>query len=273
MDEALAPYRALARSVTGDDPVSRATRQAAEALVAAGAGAPTGPDATARLVASGLLAGLAAAPLRARAEAALARRALWPDPLLEHHWRAVLGALDAAATPTEVDLVSAHAEACLAVEADWNALALGSLLAPLRAACAEGGGGLERAAEQTGALYGLSPRQIVSLPRVADFGREILFPLATRDPGAVGAFEGEAGWEVVTAVRNRLEETGAHPAGHDDLLAMLLDGPPEPAPAEAAPVALWGEPIELGHLADALARPARPAIPGLRPIAGADSGL
>lgn len=272
VEGAIAPYRALAESATGDDPVAAATRRAALAAVEAGGAAPAGPDAVARLVAGGLLADLAAAPLRGRAELALERRSVWPDPLVEHHWHALLSALGEAATPTAVELVAAHAEACLAVEGDWNALLLGSLLLPLRGAALEGRAGLRQAAEASATLLGLGPRDLAALPRVDGFVREILHPHSARDPGALGAFEGEAGFDTVVAVRARLEGSGAAPPDAGALLALLLDGAPEP-PAAGRPLALWDEAVPPGDLTRALARPARPPIPGARAVADGGTGL
>lgn len=247
-----APYRALAEAVTGDDRVAIATRRAALAVLDAVAGAPTGHDAAARLAAGGRLTDLAAAPLRERAEEVLERQAVWPDPLVAHHWRALLAGLDAARTPTEVELVSVHAEACFAVERDWNAIALEALLAPVRACFA---GGLDRSAAATCRLTGLGGERLLELPRVRDFIDAILLPLAAHPPDALGAFDGEAGFDVVVAARSHLEE-----GGDRDLRAALRRLCDTARPARPQPFTLWGAEMDPEDLAEALARPPRPRL-------------
>ena len=76
------------------------------------------------------------APLRARVKEGRERLLLWPEPLLARHWDELERALVAARTPTQVALAADLADACLAVESDWNRLLHATLLAPLRAAIA-----------------------------------------------------------------------------------------------------------------------------------------
>jgi hypothetical protein len=233
-------YRALAATGPGDDPVALATREAAAALVAAADAAATPQEALIAFVTDGLLTRLAAAGLRARAAAALARQAFWPDPVTARHWGALVGDLDRARTPTEVDLIALHAAACLAVESDWNVLHHGALTAPLIAAVAyelepdpRRAEGVRRAAAASHALTGLGPRAALAHPAVAG--------LPGRDPGAHGTEEGEAGYDLLTAVRGWSEATGepADPAA----LSRLLDRiqAPEPA-AEPRAARWWGTP-------------------------------
>ncbi len=274
VEDVVGPYRALAEALAGDDRVAAATRDAALAAAAAGAGAPTAQDALARLVADGHLTALAAAPLRARAEDALERLATWPDPLVEHHWRSLLDGLDGARTPTEVDLVSVHADACFAVEADWNAALFAALLAPARAAAVYGrdeagaGAGVDRAAEAAFTLVGLGPRRLLDVPRVADFVERILVPLAADDSPALGAFEGEAGFETLREVQLW------RPSHLPVALLELLDraGAREP-PAQALPVTLWGTTVGPDDLIPALTRPNRPPIPGFGPVRASAASL
>lgn len=286
--DVVAPYAELAAALSGDDRLSAATRRAAEAVSAAGSAEPTGQAALARFVEEGLLTALSAAPLRARAEDGLARQSVWPDPLVEHHWRTLLATLDRARTETDVELISVHAEACFAIEADWNAALLGSLLGPLRAACTYGWEGSEasragvaRAARTSHALLGLSPRRLLAVPRVAEFVARILVPLAADGSGAGAAFQGEAGFDLLGETEAWLEfvrdhggETPRDAAGLSAALLGLLDraGADEPA-SQPRPVALWDAGIEPDDVAGALARPRRPPIPGLEPVGDAGSGL
>jgi hypothetical protein len=176
----------------------------------------------------------AAAPLRAQAHAALARQELWPEPLVEHHWRALLDALDDARTATEVDLAAAYSDACFAVEADWNVLLVGSLVLPLRAGCTHDPA---PATETTRRLTGCGPRELAALPRVRD--------VVDRIPGEgpQGAFRGEGGFDLLAAARN---------AGVERPGERLASGPPGTPRA----VVLWGAEMALG----AAIAPARPRI-------------
>jgi hypothetical protein len=233
-----AGYRAMAAVAPGDDPVAMATRDAAAALVAAADAAASPQEALITFVADGLLARLAAAGLRARAEAALARQTFWPDPLTERHWRGLRDDLDRARTPTEVHLVAFHATACLAVESDWNLIRHGVLTTPLVAALAHDlepdpvrARDVRRAATASHALTGLGPRAALAHPVVAG--------LLGRDPH--GTEEGEAGYDLVSAARTWSEVTGE--AADAAALERVLDraGAPEP-PAAERPVARWGGP-------------------------------
>jgi hypothetical protein len=247
-----AGYRAMAAIEPGDDPVAIATRDAAAALVAAADAAGAPQEALIAFVAQGLLTRLAAAGLRARAEAALARQTFWPDPITERHWRDLRDDLGRARTPTEVDLVAFHATACLAVESDWNLIRHGALIAPLVAALGHDlepdpirARGVRYAATASHALTGLGPRAALAHPVVGG--------LLGRDTGGQGTEEGEAGYELVTASRTWSEVTG-EPA---DIAALnrVLDRAqaPEP-PAAPRPVTRWGS-----------AEGLRPPLPGSLP--------
>jgi hypothetical protein len=223
------------------------------------------------------------APLRAQAEEALERQSRWPDPLVVQHWRSLRHGLDHAHTPTEVELISVHAEACFEIEADWNIALLGSLLAPLRTACTWGWDGgpearaaLEVAAESTYALLGLGPRATVSLPRVADFVAAVVGA-----PGELSAFAGEAGFEAlgearmwIAAMHDLGREAPGDPAAMRAALLALFDGARVAEPtAEPRPVTLWGADLDLDDLHSELARGRRPPIPGLEPMAPSTPGL
>jgi hypothetical protein len=230
------------------------------------------------VVADAAAAERAAAPLRAEAQARLARAGFWPDPLVEHHWRSFLAALDEAATAGEVELISEYWAACFAIEAGWNAALLATLLGPLRAACLWGANpeeryrdGLRRAALAAHELVGLGPRALLRNPRVAAFVARVLQPMTTRDRGAFGAAAGEAGFDALLAARAwrataraRGEPDPGDAAGLQAALQSLFDraGIDEPEP-KPLPLTLWGVEIDPGALPAALTAPNRPPLPGL----------
>jgi hypothetical protein len=236
------------------------------------------PSGTVVVVADAATARRAAAPLRAEAEARLARAGFWPDPLVEHHWRALLAALDEAVTAAEVELISEYSAACFAIEAGWNAALLATLFGPLRAACLWEASpeeryrdGLRRAALAAYELVGLGPRALLQSPRVADFVARVLTPMSTSDPGAFGAAAGEAGFDTLlaarawrAAARARGERDPGDPGDAGALQAALhesLDraGIPEPR-SKPLRLTLWGVEIEPDDLPAALAAPRRPAL-------------
>lgn len=167
---------------------------------------------------------LAQAPLRGRCEQALRRRAQWPDPLLERHHRGLLVALDAARTPTQVQLAATHADACLAVEADWNALLHAALVAPVRAMC--GTADPRRAAAVATELLAVDPRALARtrelLARCAD--------LAAEPDLAFGAERGEAGFELLRDLRDHLAAGGAPPGLPDAREPFPIGLPERPMP-------------------------------------------
>jgi hypothetical protein len=300
----------VADSTNSGDRVSASLRRVAGEILAASSSAPTPQDALARLVESGLLARFAVAPLKARAEEVLERQAVWPDPLVEHHWRAVVGLLDRARTPTEVDLAAAYTDACFAIEAAWNLALHASLLAPLGAAFVfaldrseEARRGLVEAATASYGLLGLGPRELLNLPQVAGVIDRIVIPWVHRDMEGLGAFQGEAGFDLLLEARNWLARKGpprpSMPASNpsppgrgrlrlagDYLEAMraaeggrldssstrqLLVASFDAAgvsefPAAPRPVELWGQQIPLSSLAPALTRPARLTVAGITEI-------
>jgi hypothetical protein len=287
-DDVAAPYRALAEATPGDGRAAEATRRAARALLAASADAPSPQHALARLVGDGLLAELAAAPLRAHAEESLERQVVWPDPLVEGHHRSVLGALRDVRTATEVDLVAAHASACFAVEADWNVLYLSSLFGPLRAACTLGADdsvavrtNLHRAADVTYRLLGLTPWSLLTAPRVAHFIGRVLAPLAVRETLSVGAFHGEGGfdflgearvWVAVARAGGRLKEFDARIAA--ERMAALCEraGLVRRIPSPRS-VTLWGAPVAPEDPRREPGWPRRPPIPGIETPGDSGRGL
>jgi hypothetical protein len=235
-----AAYRAMAESLDGE------ARAAAEALAAAAEASTDEPPPA--WFADRLLARFAAAPLRERAQASLARQAFWPDPLTAAHWRGLLDALDDARTPTDVEAAAGHAAACLAVEGDWNVLAHGLLTAPLVAALEHDlEPGPDRAAHARAVaasafeLTGLGPRAALAHPRVTR--------LLTAQINDQGAEDGEAGFDLVAILRGWRELTG----GGDVAAALDRAGVPEPA-ADPRPETRWGA---VGGQ--------RPALPGSLP--------
>jgi hypothetical protein len=219
-----------------------------------------------------LPAKLAAAPFRALAEQGLARQCAWPDPLLEHHWRALLHELDGARTVTEVEFAVAREEAFFGVEAGWNVVFLSSLLCPMREAWRfswEPGDAASRAVHEAAhtsyALWGQGPRALLDVPRVSAFLTECIVRYAGEEPSEIGAFWGEGGFDVLEQARGwvAIERAFGNEVLRDARVSLLAlydgAGLGEP-PANSHPVRLWGEELPLADLREALARPGRPAV-------------
>jgi hypothetical protein len=275
-EQALAPWRTLA------DPASAAVPDAlagvARRLLAVAAGAANGPEVQRCAIESGLLTELAAAPLLDRLAAIETRQARWPQPLLAAHARALRAALAQAGTSTEVEWVSTHAEACLAIEADWQLLFLAAQSAPLVAALnaaispADAERGLRGASAISRHLLGQAPAATLRSPPV----QAHLQALAQIDrPGQAPDMEdalvwrGEAGngllpllraWTVVAAARGQPvpEDVAGRLTALHRAAAVVLDGSP---PATPVTVQLWGVRADAALAAQLLAAPGRPAGP------------
>ena len=274
-DQALAPWRSMAEPAPGAAPVTLAMASVAQRLLALAAGASSGPDVQRRAVESGLMTELAAAPLRCRLDEIEQRQADWPQPLLAAHARALRAALPQAGTDTEVELLSAHADACLDVEADWQSLFFAAQLGPLRAALnfaispAEAGRGLRGASAISRSLLGQAPAATLQGGLVQAFVHDHLAGDAEHPGGDAVAWRGEVGhallpllraWRAVAASRG---ETVPHdrvglPAALQQLAGGCLD-----ATTAAAPVVvqLWGVRADATQAAQLLATPGRPPVP------------
>ena len=247
----LAPYRQLAEARS----TPRAMREAAHRALACGADAPDVIALQCRLIEARIPAILAAAARLPELDAIDARQALWPEPLLARHARSLRAALAAAHTVTEVELVSLHAEACLAIEADWNRLLMTSLLAPLQAAAmvavfgAQAEVGLQRAASVSHELLGLGPRALLRSPALAEFLSQRLLP-AVDEAGEHGSWNGEAGRELLAPLRGWMAMRSAAGISSTDprqLVAACVDlldrcAIAEPAPAERHASRCGGKP-------------------------------
>ena len=228
-----APYRAMADAYPEGDP----SRVAAERAAAAAADGEDAADALAILAERNLLTGLTAAPWRVQAERGLAHQAEWPDVLVEHHWTSLTAALDEARSPTEVELVTMHADACFAVERDWNAAFHVVIVAPALGAYIGDAGGAVRMAH---AVTGLGPAALTATPRV----QQLLAHCLGGAQLGVGR-EGEAGFELLQAIL----ATEATAAPHFDAAA---DPPADPRTAR-----LWGHEIDLR---EPFPQPRRPGV-------------
>ena len=272
MEALLAGYRTLARSSEA------AVRTAADGLLDATRGAASPTAALARLVRGGHLAAIAAASLRERADAALARQTVWPDPLVAHHWQSLLASLGQARTPTEVDLLVAHAEACFAVEADWNQLWMAVALAPFRAALmfrligADAHAGVEKAITLCEQLLGRGPRALLAVPHFTEFFRVNLSQASDATAPSPGAWFGEAGFDVIAPMR--AWAAGAATGEPVSLARQRIVGEAlqlleraharEPQPGPRRWIQLWGRRAAPEACDELLRSPARPPIPGFQ---------
>ena len=258
--DVIAPYAGLA-ALPGDAPVTAALAAAARRLIAAAAGARTPQAVMAAWTEADLLAALAAAPVRAHAEATLARQAVWPEPVLAAGARALLDDLSGTRTGTDVDLVSMHHGACAAIEADWNGALGGALLAPVEAAAIAGwdpgaaaivAPALATARALTGAAGAL-----LAVPRVQTLARVI----AARDdlPPELGAWLGEQGHAAVGEARAWFAVRGIAARDEVAVRAALREAWRDPPAGEPRAVRLWDTEVALDDLARV---PARPPVPG-----------
>lgn len=273
LETLLAGYRTLTRSNAA------ALCTAARRLLDAACGAASPSAALARLVRGGHLAEVAAASLRERADAALARQTVWPDPFVAHHWQSLLASLGQARTPTEVDLFVAHAEACFALEADWNRLWMAVALAPFRAALlfrlngAEAHAGVEKAVTLCEQLLGRGPRAMLAVPHVAQFFRTNLSRVADPTAPSPGAWLGEAGFDVIAPMRAWAaaaaatgEPVSLEPERIVGEAVQLLERAlaREPRPGARRWIQLWGRRAAPEACGELQRSPARPPIPGFQ---------
>ena len=265
--DVVAPYAGLA-GLAGDAPEVATLRAAAQALVAAAAGAATPQDVLAAWAEQGLLVALGRAPIEAGLVRLRERLTAWPEPLLAHHVDALAAALSAARTTTTIDLASVHADACLAVEADWNRALAAVVLAPARATfiaawdgTADARRGIAAAWSVAHALCGAGA-DLDGNPWVAGFVRDVIVRHGGGPPEELGAGLGEVGAETLADARVAIALARAggeltvldEPAVRGWLRARA--GTP-PAPAAGA-VRLWDREAALADVLDLARAPARP---------------
>ena len=274
-DQALAPWRSMADAAPSASPAARAMAGVAQRLLALAAGAGSGPEVQLRAVESGLMTELAAAPLYARLDEIEQRQADWPQPLLAAHARALRTVLPQAGTPTEVELLWAHADACLDVEADWQSLFLAAQLAPLRATFnfaispAEASRGLRGASAISSRLLGQVAAATLQGTLVQAFAQDHLVDGTTQPTGDAVATRGEVGHELLPLLRVWMAVAASRgetvPRDRIGLTAALqrLSGQCLDATTVAAPVVvqLWNVRVDAAHAAQLLATPGRPPVP------------
>ena len=258
--DVVAPYAGLV-GLPGDVPVVVALRAAARALVEAAVGATTPQGVLAVWCERDLLAALSAAPVRAEAEAALARAAVWPDPLRAAGARALLADLSGSRTGTEIDLISMHHGACALVEATWTRGWTDVALAPITAAAIAGydpgARALVPAAWTLAREIAAADAGLVTTP----LGATVLAAMVThRHAVDLGAHLGEFGHGIVGEARAWFGVIGAAPVDGRDVAALL--GAAWGAVPAAAPetVTLWGQAVALADLGEVV--PPRPPVPG-----------
>ena len=275
VEQALAPWRALAEPGAQPTATAQALAQVATRMLEAAAGASDVADVHRRLLAARLPAALAAAPQYVRIAELEQRQAIWPQGLLAAHAAQLRAGLRQAQTDTEVELLACHAQACLAIEADWQSLLYAVALAPLRAAAMvaicgpEAEPGLHQAVAVAHGLLGFGPRALLELPMMSAFVSGNLALALAQPARAIGAWRGEAGFEALRPLAAWAELAalqGAPPElGSGALvrtLRRLLDnvGAGEPPPA-GAEIRRWGRPLSpaaWGLWDDTL----RPPLPG-----------
>lgn len=290
-EQALRPWRLLAQPAAGATTVALTLARVAQAILDRTAGATNGPAVQRRLIESGLSAALAAAPVLVQLDTLEARQREWPQPLLAAHAAALRRSLAQARGDTEVEWLVAQAEACLAVEADWQDLLFGVALSPLQAALNRRlmrpllGDGVDAAAQRAFALaqqaLGVDARAALQLPWLQDFvTRNAVCGLASGG-GTDIAGRGEAGHALLPSLRAWRDVCAADgrpvaangPGLLSALDALLEQAGGTPAPELPIRLQLWGRAEPAGHGGELLSAPARPALPGWLERAAAAGAL
>lgn len=246
------------------------TRRAYERILAleaelAGRGEPADYDAfLCRMAEDDLLDGLARAPHLDWAEQLRAHGAGRSQPVLAHHAAALAAAVAACPTATAVEHERMWLDACFDVESAWDQLLVHFALSPI-AAVLSGMPGAEDAARASlgavEALFGATWDALLATPRLWAFFCDELVPAMFGRRPNLGAYRGEAG-AILTqaAVAFTPLPAGQAPEDVRAHVAALLPARATPAPERARALALWGRPVALDALADALAAPPRPAV-------------
>ena len=282
--QALQPWQMLAHPAADASAESRAVARVARDILGRTAGSANGPEVQRRLIESGLLAALAAAPIRVQLDAIEARQSVWPQPLLVAHATGLRRMLAQARNDTEVEWLAAQAEACLAVECDWQSLLFGVALAPLGASLmglvlqsmtpSQQDVPAEPAARRAAALaqesLGVDAQSALQLPWMKDFVTRNLVRGLAPDGGTPVARHGEAGHDLLPLLRAWRELSRAHgqPAAADvNGLLPALHRLLQPDGAAAAPqrtemLCLWRRAAPVEQAGQLLSAPERPALPG-----------
>ncbi len=260
--DVIAPYDGLTR-LPGDAPTIVALVATAKRLVAHARGATTPQGVLAAWTEADLLADFAAAPVRANAEATLARTERWPDPILAAGARALLADLSGIRTGCDVDLVSVHHGGCAAIEADWNYALGAALLAPIDATAIAGWDRSRQAASSIAASWRVAHElagagaSLLAIPRVDTVVRAIAGHATRGDD--FGAWLGEIGHTTFGEARAWFGVRGLTVGTAAEVAAALTAAWGTPPAVVARSVRLWGWDLAL----DELDRPPpRPAVPG-----------
>lgn len=207
------------------------------------------------------------AALRAMAVPWLGRQRTWPEPILASHARRLVADAERAPTPTAIDLVSMHAASCLAIEATWWQGLASAVTGPLRAALVASyepsrstEAALAAAREVALALVGVADPW--TLPWLEEIAVRNLLPHATGELDGVGAYEGEACFDLLHPWRTWTAISLATSADLPLERARALTRSERAPIPERRRVRVWDREVALDELDRATLVDARPPVAG-----------
>jgi hypothetical protein len=288
-DQVAAGYRAAAAGVSGGshfEPLRAIYRRVDEIAAGCDSAAALMAAMAAEDIGLELARESTLAPARtARAEIAAGQRGA------AAHYDALIADLEAARSVAEIELISAAAEEHLAAETAWAQTLFAVALRPPIAALAHAVAGSERTRAELGgreaaaiALFGVGTPALLATPAIWDvFAREVAGRgqrLDRADGADPQAWRGEVALDLADRVRPLQIQWAIAEAGDDPRAVERLAGRPRFATAEAMrahifevlarvgapagqtrwPLMMWGSPVELERLTDALVNPPRPPL-------------
>ena len=220
--EAAAGYHAMRAGIPAADPSRARIRAVYDRIIELERASTTSTDFARRMAENGTYLELARASVLDDAYIAVARCAGKSELHLDHHYSALIAALDRCHSPLEVHFETTRAAACFDVEIAWNQIFLTIATKALRAVAEYEQGPtpmlrerVERSARAVRDLIGTSWEQTLEIRRVAHFFDHMVFTSGQQVvvPDGVGVRAGEVGSSLVLvfqeAARASVRETVA----------------------------------------------------------------
>jgi hypothetical protein len=211
--QAALAYHFTYAAVDSSDPALQGTRALYERVFAIAEAAGSGPTFLRMMAEDDMVCRLAREPRLAAARAELARCRDAGQPHMEHHYQALIAALQSSRSPTEVEYEIERLGECFAVETAWSEIALRFAMKALVATAQYQGDRSEARRRNVAASYrlvceffGKDWDGILATPWVWDFFCKVLFTrgqqLTEAGPGASSRPSlGMVGGPVISVVR------------------------------------------------------------------------